>query len=101
MSTDVAPDPRMTTYVGVLLTTGAILALTANLLRPRYNGEDVDTYHQIAGSSTYLVSTIVLVAALLLATLGLVGLADHIGPGHPLTHAGRLTALIGGTIAVI
>jgi len=91
----------MTRYVGLMLAAGGVLAAVANVLRPRYNGEDVDVYHQIAGSTTYLVSTLILIAALLLATVGLVGLADHIGPGHPVPHAGRLTALIGGTIACL
>jgi len=90
-----------TRYVGLMLTTGGVLAVVANALRPRYDGEDVDVYGQIAGSSTYLISTVALVGALLLGTIGLVGLADHIGPAHPVTHAGRLTALMRGTIAVI
>jgi hypothetical protein len=98
--TDLRPQP-MTRYVGLMLTAGGVLAAIANLLHPRYSGEDVDVYHQIAGSTTYLVATLALTGALLVVTIGLVGLADHIGPGHPVAHAGRITAMLGGTIAVI
>jgi len=98
--TDLGPQP-MTRYVGLMLAAGGVLAVVANVLHPRFDGPDVETYHQIAHSSTYLGATLALTAALLLITMGLVGLADHIGPGHPVAHAGRLTALVGGTIAVI
>jgi hypothetical protein len=101
VSAEVPRGSRMPIYVGLMLAGGGVLAVVANVLHPRFDGPDVETYHQIAHSSTYLAATLALTAAMLLITLGLVGLADHIGPGHPVAHAGRLTALVGGTIAVI
>jgi hypothetical protein len=90
-----------TRYVGLMLTVGGALAIVANVMHPRYNGPDVDTYQRIAGSSTFLTADLTLTTAALLVTLGLVGLADRAGPDRPFAHAGRVTALVGGTIAVI
>jgi len=72
---------------------GALLALAGNLLHPRFGDiADVDLYRKIAGSDRWLTSDLLLIAALVLSTAGLVAIVwprSARTPSRPRTGADR------------
>ena len=90
-------------WLGSAAIAGGVLALVGNLLHPRYNGEDFDNYHKIAGSEAcFPHCRLVLIPALILVVAGMVAIARslHSGRGSVLSDYGRLAAIVGGTIAI-
>ena len=85
---------------GALLVAGGGLAVIGNLLHPRFRGADVDVYRHIATSSRFTVADVVILAALLLVTLGFYGLVDSIDDRGVAGRLATLATVTGGTIAL-
>ena len=84
------------------LSAGAV-GLVGNLLAPRFDGDDVEVYRELAGSTRSMVSNVIVLAALLLATATFVAFT-RVGYGDraaELRYYGRLAAVMGGTIAAL
>ena len=90
---------RVTAALAVL---GAVVALVGNALAPRYSGDTVDTYRKVADSTRFEVSTLIVLAAVLIVVAAFVGLS-RVSPGRSseLAGYGRLAAVTGGAIAVL
>lgn len=93
-----APYDLSARGVGALLVGAGVLALAGNLVHPRYSGADVVIYGRIAHSALFVAADLVLLPALLLLTIGLVGLARRT-PGTAGAVA-RVCAIVGGGIAL-
>lgn len=87
-------------FVGITLIAASVLALIGNLLHPRWSDDDVTAYRQMAQSTRMPTADIVLLGAFLLMTVGLVALVDGLSGDSPMKQAGRLAALLGGSIAI-
>jgi hypothetical protein len=90
---------------GMLLVAAGVLALAGNLLHPRFDGNDVTVYRQIAHSTRYAAADVILLAAFLLLTAGLAtlatGLVSRSGRARPvLAELARLAVVVGGTLAI-
>ena len=100
-STPAAPASGQARFVGTTLVAASVLALAGNLLHPRWSDDDVTAYGQMARSALMPAADVVLLAAFLLMTVGLVALVDGLRGNSSLKQTGRLAALIGGSIAII
>lgn len=90
---------------GMLLIAAGVLALAGNLLHPRFDGDDVTVYRQIAHSTRYPAADVVLLMAFLFLTAGLAtlitGLVTRSGRPRPiLAELARLAIIVGGTLAI-
>ena len=87
---------------GAVAVAGAVLALIGNLMHPRYDGPDVDTYRSIAASDRFRVADFILLAALILLIAGMTTFSRSLraGRGAAFSEYGRLATLVGGTIAI-
>lgn len=106
-ATDLHPSPAPAAIpgwvdrsTGPLLIAAGVLALVGNLLHPRYDGQGVDVYPQIADSSSYVAADLLLLAAFLVLTAGLTGLVHRLREAATLARLGYLAVVVGGTIAV-
>jgi hypothetical protein len=88
-------------FVGITLVAASLLALAGNLLHPRWSDDDVTAYGQMARSALMPTADVVLLAAFLLMTVGLVALVDGLRGDSSLKQTARLAALVGGSIALI
>ena len=88
--------------VAGLAIAGGVVALAGNLLAPRYSGNSVDNYRELADSTRYAVSGFIILAATILVTAALVGFTRtwRGTPHAELAYYGQLAAVIGGTIAM-
>jgi hypothetical protein len=84
---------------GLLGLVAGVVALVGNLLAPRFSGDDVDIYRELADSDRYTVAFVVVLVAVLLVTAAFVGIARS-GAGE-LRYYGRLTAVVGGSVALM
>jgi hypothetical protein len=91
---------RGTAVIGL---TAGVVALVGNLLAPRFDGEDVDVYRELADSTRSQVSNVIVLAAVILATAAFVGFTrvGYGGRHAELRYFGRLAATAGGTIAAL
>ncbi|HYT38938.1 MAG TPA: hypothetical protein VEN99_05480 [Acidimicrobiia bacterium] len=84
---------------------GALLALAGNLLHPRFGDiADVDLYRKIAGSDRWLTSDLLIIAALVLSTAGLVAIARSLhggGMDGALARYAGVAAMVGGAMAIM
>jgi len=81
---------------------GAVLALAGNLIHPRSDDSDFETYQRFAHSSSLRSADLILIVALILLTVAAVGIARSL-EGNDLEVFARLGALfgvVGGTIAI-
>jgi len=82
---------------------GAVLALVGNLLAPRFTqDQDVDVFKAVAGSDSLMPANLVLIAAFLVATAGIVAIASTMrgGAGNDAALLGSAAVTIGGAIAL-
>jgi hypothetical protein len=84
---------------GLLGLVAGVVALVGNLLAPRFSGDDVDIYRELADSDRYTVAFVVVLVAVLLVTAAFVGIARS-GAGE-LRYYGRLAAVVGGSVALM
>jgi hypothetical protein len=85
---------------GYALVVGGVLSLVGNLAHPRYaNDDDVDIYRKVAHSTLFEFADAILIVGLVCVLIGLVFLARSLRE-TTVTMAARVTALVGGTIAV-
>ena len=96
----VRPAMPSRAITGLILIAAGVLALAGNLLHPRFGGNDVEVYRHLANSTRLVFADALLLPALVLLTIGLVGLAEMLQAASPLAEIGRLLALVGGTIAL-
>jgi len=99
VSTRAAAASR-TDPTGPILLGAGVTALAANLLHPRFSGADVAVYRQIASSDRYALADTMLLGALLLLTVGFAALARQLRVRSAIADSARITALVGGTLAI-
>ena len=87
---------RATGLLGLL---AGVVALAGNLLAPRYDGDDVETYRKVADSDRYALAYLVVLVAVLLVTAAFVAIARS-GTGE-LRYYGRLATVVGGSVALV
>ena len=90
---------RVTALAAVV---GAVPALAGNLIHPRAEDSDFETYQRFAHSSSLRSADLILIPALILLTVAVVGIARSL-EGDDLEVFARLGALfgvVGGTIAI-
>jgi hypothetical protein len=86
---------------GGILVAASVLALAGNLLHPRWSDDTVTQYRQMGASTLLPVADVLLLAAFLLLTAGLVALVDNLRAHSQLLKFARLAATVGGSIAII
>ena len=81
---------------------GGVLALVGNGLAPRFSGDEVATYRDIANSTRFEVAGVIILFALLLVTAAFVGIARVISNDGQSEAAnyGRVAAIVGGALAL-
>jgi hypothetical protein len=91
---------RGTAALGLL---GGVLALVGNALAPRFDGDDVEIYRDLADNSRYTAASVVILFAVLLVTAAFVGITrlGYAGRAGDLWYYARLAAVAGGTLAVL
>jgi Domain of unknown function (DUF4386) len=81
---------------------GAVVALVANGIAPRLNGDDVDVYRRIAHSNRFAIAGVLVLLTLVLVTAAFHGLSridDSLDNRQWLDYA-RLATVIGGAVAL-
>jgi hypothetical protein len=91
------------TLGGRLAILGGVLAVIGNLLHPRFDGDSVDIYRDVADSDVLVPANLLIIAALLLTTVGVMAVAWTLlaGPGRDLARAGSVAVLAGGILGVL
>ena len=88
---------------GRLAVIGGVLAVVGNVIHPRFNGDPVQAYRDVARSDALVPANLLLIVALLLATVGVMTIAWTLlgGPGRDLARIGSAAALAGGLLGVL
>src|SRR4051812_12172026 len=91
------------TLGGRLAVVGGVLAVIGNVIHPRFNGDAVDTYRDVARSDVLVPANLLLIAALLLTTVGIMVIAWTMlgGPARDLARLGSVAILAGGILGVL
>jgi hypothetical protein len=89
--------------VALLAIGGGVVALVGNVLAPRFNGDNSTVYRDIASSSRFTITGVIILVAILLVTAAFAGLSRIWATDGNVELAGyaRLAVVIGGAIALL
>ena len=86
---------------GPTLIIAGVLAVVGNVLHPRFSGEHVDNYRQMARSHSLIAADLVLLATFVVLTAGLTAVVAELEDAHRLVRAARAFVVVGGTTAIV